>query len=384
MKKRILFVNDEMVMGGVARILATLLKMIDLEKYEVDLLVLHPHGDLLSEIPSGVRLLSSTSAFKGVDVVLKDAFKRKAYREISDKLSILWHMKFSSMERFIQRERKKMNLAQYDIEVAAKEGFCSIFVAHGNAHRKINWIHVDYSQSNYSIHHMSLMKQVLKKMDAHIAVSNQAKRAYIDLFEVTNINSIPNVMDTKGIENKLKESVSLRLDPSQLKLMMVGRLHPQKAMHRAIEAMKDTPEHVHLYIIGDGILRPDLEKLSETLNLTKQVHFLGQQINPFPLLKQADLFLLPSKYEGYPTTVIEAFMAGVPVLACLVAGVDQQILEGHNGWIVDNDDQAFAHELHELIQQDDGLKQAKRHLHNYHYDNQAHLDRFMQVLEGTL
>jgi glycosyltransferase involved in cell wall biosynthesis len=382
MKKRILFVNDEMTMGGVARILATLLKMIDLERYDVDLLVLHPHGELMSDIPEGVRVLPSTPAFKGVDVVFKSALKRRAYREIIDKLTLFWPMKFTNMKRFIQRERKKMNLQRYDIEVAAKEGFCSIFVAHGDALRKINWIHVDYSQSNYSIHHMTLMKTILQQMDAHIAVSNQAKIAYMDLFGVETVHSIPNVMDTHGIERKLKEHSSQTLDTDQLKLMMVGRLHPQKAMHRAIGAMKNTPKHVHLYIVGDGVLRADLERLTQDLQLSDQVHFLGQQNNPFPMLKQADLFLLPSKYEGYPTTVIEAFMAGVPVLACLVAGVDQQIQEGINGWIVDNDDQAFALKLHELLQSEDQLKQAKKTLHNYRYDNSAYLETFMHVLEG--
>ena len=57
-KKKILFVNDEMTMGGVARILNTLLKMIDKSKYDIDLLVLHKRGELLNEIPEGVRVLS--------------------------------------------------------------------------------------------------------------------------------------------------------------------------------------------------------------------------------------------------------------------------------------------------------------------------------------
>ena len=49
MKKRLLFVNDEMVMGGVARLLNNVLRRIDLNKYDVDVLILHPHGELLSE-----------------------------------------------------------------------------------------------------------------------------------------------------------------------------------------------------------------------------------------------------------------------------------------------------------------------------------------------
>ena len=59
MKKKILFVNDEMTMGGVARILIGLLNKIDLNHYDVDVLILHPHGELMHELPKGVKLIKS-------------------------------------------------------------------------------------------------------------------------------------------------------------------------------------------------------------------------------------------------------------------------------------------------------------------------------------
>ena len=384
MKKRLLFVNDEMVMGGVARILINTLKRLDYERYDVDVLILHPHGELMQDLPKQVRILPSTNAFYGVDVVLREALKQRNWLGIFRKFLLLGRMKLTNMSAFIQRQRAELNLAHYDVEIAAKEGFCSIFVGYGSTHRKINWIHVDYSVSNYSKHHMRLMRDVLPRFDAHIAVSNQAKKAYEALFKVRPIHSIPNVMDVEGILNKLKETPTHTLNPDLTNFIMVGRLHPQKAMHRAIYAMKTLPKDVHLHIVGEGPLKRELVQLSEALNLTERVLFLGQLTNPLPLIKQADCFLLPSLYEGYPTTVIEAFLAGVPVLACRVAGVDQQIVEGENGWVVANDEAAFSLKLQELVAQPKHLIQAKTTLVGYRYANDQYLQRFMDVVEGNV
>ena len=71
-KRKILFVNDEMEMGGVARVLNTLMNNLDRERYDIDLLVLHKTGALLKEIPADVRVLAGTSFFRTVDCPLKE------------------------------------------------------------------------------------------------------------------------------------------------------------------------------------------------------------------------------------------------------------------------------------------------------------------------
>ncbi len=75
-KRRILFVNDEMEMGGVARVLNTLMKNLDQQVYQIDLLVLHKTGTLLQDIPEGVRVIEGTSFFNAVDSPLKELLKK--------------------------------------------------------------------------------------------------------------------------------------------------------------------------------------------------------------------------------------------------------------------------------------------------------------------
>ena len=75
MKKKILFVNDEMVVGGVSKVLNNLLRHMDREKYEMHLLVLHKHGEMLKDIPEDIKVIEGTSFFDVCDIPVKDCIK---------------------------------------------------------------------------------------------------------------------------------------------------------------------------------------------------------------------------------------------------------------------------------------------------------------------
>lgn len=387
MKKKLLFVNDEMVMGGVARILCNVLKRFDLDEYEIDVLILHPHGELLNEIPNGINRIQSSDLFNAVDVNLKFAIIQKRWKDVFNKVVFLFYMKTGLIKSLIKRERKKLLHKTYDIEIAAKEGFCTIFVANGDSKRKINWIHIDYSAVNYSSHHMDIMIDSLRHIDLNIAVSKRSKEAFRDLFGVNNIISIRNLMDINGLKEKSLEPCEIPYDSDCVNLVSVGRFHPQKAMDRLIQAMRSLQEtgvKVHLYLVGDGELKADCEALAKRLGVYEQITFTGSKRNPMPYIKQADLFCLPSLYEGYPTTIIESFFAGTPVLSCDVSGVHEQITEGVNGWIVENSQEAFTSKLTEVVQNPNQLKEMRTSLIDYTYDNESIFKEFVNAIEGKL
>jgi len=372
MKKKLLFVNDEMTMGGVARILNNLLLKLDPQKYDIDVLILHPHGELLKDLPTHVRLLESRPFFEGVDVSLGSAFKQFNLIQIYRKLSLVIAMKTGFIETKIISERKKMNLGQYDVEFSAKEGFCTIFVANGNAHRKLNWVQVDYHQQNYSKNHMPLMIKSLKSIDMNIACSKPVEKAYQDIFEVTKISVIHNLVDDLKIKSLVIEPIQNPFKAESIKLITVARFHPQKSLDRLLKAyasVKQTIGNLELVIIGDGELRESLINLSKSLNIEDSVQFLGIINNPYPYIHLADLFVMSSLYEGYPTIVIESLLAGTPVLTTSVAGVDEQIEEGIHGWIVDNTTEALTQKLLEVCQNLKGLKAVKQKLSGYQYPN---------------
>ncbi len=378
MKKKILFVNDEMVMGGVARILNTLLENIDLERYEVDLLVLHPHGELLAQIPKGINVISGTPFFKTVDIALKKC----RGSDLLNKLRLLLYMKSPFIFKRIQKERALILKKHYDIEFSAKEGFCTIFTAASDSDLKLNWVQVDYKVVNYASHHMKLMKKALAKIDLNIACSEGVKDSYSEIFGVKRICVIHNLMNEKMIKTLADKEVSDITPSSKIKLISVARFHYQKGLDILIRAYSEVKDAYELTIIGDGELRDELHELAKDLGVYDRIKWLGIKENPYPYIKASDLFVMTSRYEGYPTIILEALMAETPCLVMEVAGIKEQLKNEWEGIIIPNDEKELVKKLLELKDKKALLEDYKRKLSTYHYDNEGILKSLDAIFNG--
>ena len=381
-KKKILFVNDEMRMGGVARVLNTLMSNLPKDKYEIDLLILHKQGMLLDEVPEGINVIEGTTFFRPVDESLDALVKGFHVFETFRKLRLLFYMKTGLIKGKIQKERKKILSKHYDVEVAAKEGFCTIFTAYGDSSRKINWVLTDYSVCNYSKNHMGLVKDALRYIDLNIADSNQALIAYETVFRVQNGISIHNLMDTTNLENGLLETHSNIENKDTINLIDVARLHPQKGIDRLIRVsskLYDEGYKHDLYLIGGGELEDELKELASSLNAS-HIHFLGFQKNPYRDIADCDLFVLSSLYEGFATIINESLIVGTPVLTTRVSGCEEQITESNYGWIVENNEESLYEGLKNAIKDKQELVSMKKSLESYKYDNEGILKEFMDVL----
>lgn len=373
-KKKILFVNDEMTMGGVARILNTLLKMIDKSKYDIDLLVLHKRGELLNEIPEGVRVLSGTPFFDTIDLPLSSC----RGKDLLHKLRLLFYMKTGLIASKIRSERKKILSDTYDVEFSAKEGFCTIFTAYGDSRRKLNWVQVDYEQSNYSRHHMALVTKALTRIDMNIACSETVKTSYKKLFNVDRICVIHNPINEERIRDLASQPDPYPNSTEKIKLITVARFHPQKGLDRLIDAFAEVKDRYDLTIIGDGELNNSLHEQAKRKGVDERIHWLGMQENPYPMIRNSDLFIMSSLYEGYPTITIETLLSGTPILTTDVAGVGEQIVQPETGWIVENSTEGMIKKLEELSSEKTLLADCKSRLKDYHYEN----DRILSQLEN--
>ncbi|MDO4499723.1 MAG: glycosyltransferase [Erysipelotrichaceae bacterium] len=377
MKKKILFVNDEMTMGGVARILNTFLKMIDKEKYEVDLLVLHKRGELLAEIPDGINVIGGSDFFNAIDIPLKQC----KGNILLSKLRLLFYMKTGLIKNKIAKERKKILNKHYDIEFSAKEGFCTIFTGYGDSDKKVNWVQVDYKESNYSSNHMGLVKDALSHIDMNIACSEKVMESYKELFGVKRICVIHNLVDEERIRNLSLQAKTIETEDKKINLITVARFHRQKAVDRLINIQAKLKDYYSLIIIGDGELREELYELAKSKGVYDDIKWLGIRSNPYPDVRECDLFVMSSLYEGYPTMTVESLISDTPVLTTRVAGVNEQINDT-NGWIVENSEEALYEKLNELKNSKDLLRQMKNDLFNYHYDNESILNRYYEIFEN--
>ena len=146
------------------------------------------------------------------------------------------------------------------------------------------------------------------------------------------------------------------LRQNRKQIISIGRLSDEKghrylikAFAKYMDAVKmDQAPAADLHVVGDGVLRKELQSLTASLHIADCVFFHGQIHSPFSLLKQCDLLVLPSLYEGMPNALLEAMVCRVPVLATNTAQGAGELLRNHLiGTLVSK---ANANEMADAIQ----------------------------------
>lgn len=139
-------------------------------------------------------------------------------------------------------------------------------------------------------------------------------------------------------------------------ILHIGRFNEQKnheMLLRVFQKLAEKHPNLRLDLLGEGELREKMESLAEDLGIREQVSFLGAQSNVYPYLHNADLFLLPSRYEGMPMTLIEAMGTGLPIVATAVGGVPDMLTNGEDGITVPCEEAAVAGACETLIRNED-------------------------------
>ena len=142
-------------------------------------------------------------------------------------------------------------------------------------------------------------------------------------------------------------------------LVHVGRFNEQKNHEGLLQAFRmihAQHPNCQLNLLGDGELREMIKNLSDELGICENVHFLGSRSNVYPYLHEADIFLLPSKYEGMPMTIIEAMGTGLPIVATAVGGVPDMITDQVSGLLTECEPEAVSRAVLKLIE-DEGLRE---------------------------
>jgi glycosyltransferase involved in cell wall biosynthesis len=141
-------------------------------------------------------------------------------------------------------------------------------------------------------------------------------------------------------------------------LVFAGRLGPQKAVAVLLDALADV-EGVVLVVAGDGPERAALERRAAELRLDGRARFLGSvpRETVLRLFRAADASVLPSAWENFPHTVVEALAVGCPVIATAVGGVPEVVRDGENGLLVPPNDAGALGEAIERFFSDDELRE---------------------------
>lgn len=383
MKKKILFVVDNLKMGGVTKVLSTLLKEIStIEDYSIDLLVLHYYEDMAVNIPESVKIIKGSKAFSLIDQNISTLIKEKNLLKLLKKAWFSFKIKSGLIKYTVKNEIKRQSLNNYDIEIAFGDGFPYVFTSYGNTPKKIAWMHSDVLVQDYSARYFERMKSALGNFDLGVAVSDKVAESYMQKYGVKNIVTIHNIMNVGDIISKSCGEIELPFNKENLNLISVGRLDYSKnyeMLIRVIKKLVDQGFNPCLYLIGDGDEKEALEAQISELDLKDNVFLLGRKDNPYPYVKSADAFLLSSRFEGLPTVLYEAIILNIPCVSTKVAGANE-ILSDKYGIVTENNEQAFYEGVKTLFTDNKKLEEFKNNLKEYRYDVKPIIDKIKLIL----
>ena len=222
-----------------------------------------------------------------------------------------------------------------------------------------------------------LSRFVCKRASQGIAISNAVKSFLIKRGEIPNGYTIDVVYygfqkDSSTNSAGLKSIANLMTSQSSIfKIGTIGRLVPQKDYPTLLSAFSNVLEKLpdaELYVVGEGYLQKDLIKLSKSLGVNGKVHWLGktEYINDF--LSKINLFILPSKYEGFGLVLLEAMVAMKPIIAANNSAIPEVLGKSYEGLFSTGDVKALAQHIKTAINDKDFSKRLVQS-----YSNQLEL-----------
>lgn len=186
-----------------------------------------------------------------------------------------------------------------------------------------------------------------------VALSPEVRRTIVSFYGLPE-EKVPMIYNGVDLGKCCPKDDYRLAEPAQL--LHIGRFTEQKN-HKGLlegfgEILKAHP-NCCLNLIGDGNLEEETKAYAESLGIREKVIFHGNQTNVYPFLREADIFLLPSKFEGMPMTIIEAMGTGLPVVASAVGGVPDMMTHGESGMLVSCDPKAVANAVCTLLESED-------------------------------
>lgn len=359
-KTKLLFINGHLNTGGVEKSLLDILTHLDYNRYEVDLLLTEQLGDYAPQLPHQVNvLLRSIEGTYGP--VLKVLLQNLCNR---DWFSFRMRLIFLCMKLFGQ---KKIALAQkyltggthYDCVIGFRPGICTQLAAFGvEADRRITWWH-----HGEIIGDRDEYLEAAMACDAVVAVSDGCRdmlaAAFPDL--TGKLTVIPNMLDVPAVRKRASERDPYG-DHAAVHIVSVGRLAPEKHFDNTLFAarkLKDRGIPFRWHMVGDGVLGEGLRKKAETLDITDCYIFEGNQVNPYPYIKHADLFVHPSYVESFGIVVTEALALGVPCVVTKSTGVMGFLRDGENCVLTEQSPEALTEAVLHILE-DPALRERLR------------------------
>lgn len=393
-----------MELGGAERALLGLLYAIDTNKVDVDLFINQHTGPFMSLIPSKVNLLPQHPVYSAIERPMKDIIVEGHFGVAYGRLLSKWRY-----SRFLRKLGTKndatvmqflydnvichlpslKHLGHYDMAISFIDP-PHIVQDKVDADVKVEWIHTDFSsrQRNYDA---KLTYSRWAANDYIISISNEVTEAFILAFpdlkdKIVKIeNIIPKELVTAQAE--LGDCIEYNsISDDVLKICSVGRLAAVKnfdSIPKVAALMHKKGLKFHWWIVGPGDVDA-YNELAKKEGVEACVSFIGARSNPYPYMKNCDLYVQPSHREGKSVTVQEAQMLARPVLITRYPTSASQLTDGEDGIICEMDNESIANSIVDLAFDRERMGKLGARAAEMHCGNVEEVEKLYELLKVSV
>lgn len=317
---KVAFLLHALTGGGAERVVTRILRCLDRKRFNPLLILIEKKGPLIGDIPLDVSVLNCGRYSGGGPWKWVRNFTRYLKEERPDVLvSFLWFSNaFAVLGRYLSGEKTRLILSERSTVIGSREGILqealrrfAIRFLYGNAERIV--VNSDAMSSQFTGHFG---------------------------FPPERVRTIYNPLDIETImAQSLGETAIVAAMGNVGIIVGMGRFSREKGFDLLIRAMSRVRAPARLLLLGEGRDENKLRKLADKLGVSEKVEFLGFRKNPYPVLRGATMFVLPSRYEGFPNALVEAMTLGLPCIATRCpTGPEEIIKDGESGLLVPVDD----------------------------------------------
>ena len=388
-KEKILFVIDNMKIGGIQKnMLNSLIELND--KFDLTLCVFNASGEYMDLIPENVKIIRPDAAYRTLGMSNSEAknhlptFIRRTYYYIVMRL-------FGNGTMYKRMLKHQRHLGTYDYAISGMQsavagvyfsGCNELILEKVEAKQKIAYIHCDYVQSGIDNEYN---RSVYRKLDKILVPNRSNYNQFVSIFpdlaqRVFIVNNFCNYEEVKEKSNV----DTVEYDKTKRNIVTIARISPEKGVDRAIKAfekLKSEGFKFTYHVVGGGGNYEELCAYIKDNGLSDTVFLHGYDSNPYRYLKNADLFLLPSRNEAAGLVIDEARSLGVPVLSTKTVAA-QETLALHNcGWVCDNSDDGLYEGIKKLLDDFSVVKNKSAELKQIPANNSIPVNQFLEMLK---
>lgn len=390
MKKKVLFVMSSLRNGGAERSLINLLQLFDYNLYDVDLLLFQQEGMFLNQLPKEVNLISE-------NIKLHILYKTKSGGIIEWKHLLLSMLHVYATVCSKMKEKNELRSRQYrwnhyynksievlntsyDVAIAYIQGEATYYLVDKViADKKIAWVHTDYSKIEpYKDMDYRYFEKVDKVVSISDACLDSLKKEFPALAD--KVCMLPNLTSSVVVRNLANAFYPPEFNKKITQFVSVGRLHKVKGFDLAIKAAAILKQHglrFKWYILGNGELKDELEKMIQKEEVSDCFELIGAKENPYPYMKNADVVVQTSRFEGKSVVLDEAKILGCPIVVTNYPTVHDQI-SSDEGIITELTPEGIASGVEEVL--DKKTKFSEFLLAN-EYGNQHEIQGYYKLIE---